>query len=68
MNGIMKAQLDYDLCNRHIDSLYICESEIQFAVLMCKYHMHIIMMNVPQKGTSEAAKGCFLNYNYSCLG
>lgn len=55
-NGIMRTQLDYDLCKRCTHSLYLCKSEIQFPVQMCKYNMHIIMINVPQKGPGEAAK------------
>lgn len=56
-NGIMRTQGDYDLCHRCTPSLYLCKSEIQFTVQMCKYNMHIIMINVPQKKPGEAAKG-----------
>lgn len=58
-NRVMRAQLDYDLCNRCTHSWYPCRSEIQFTVQMCKYNMQIITINIPQKGPGEAAKRLF---------
>lgn len=65
-NGIMKAQLDYNLCNKRSHSLYVCKSETWLTVQMGKDNMHVVMINVPQMGPGKATKRLLFNYNYSC--